>query len=459
MTLGALAIVLLWGAVASPAYASNPDPSYWAWGANSVGQIGDGTFVNRSSPVEVAATSFTSVATGQISACGLTAAGVAYCWGDDSYGQLGNGSTGSTSQPEPVSMPVGISFTQITVGISHACGLSSDGSAYCWGGNAYGQIGDGTTATAYTPQLITGYTFVSLTAGGQHTCGLTSGGAGYCWGENVFGQLGIGNTILQTAPHAVTMPSATSFASMTAGSLATCALSTSGSAYCWGGNSSGQLGDGTVTSRSLPGSVLLPAGTVLSQLVSGGNHTCGIATSGEMVCWGYNSYGQVGVGNTTSPASPQVVPESTQEQFRSIAAGLRSTCALTDEGEAWCWGSNGYGQLGIGSLVNSSSPQRVVVNGSISSLALGSTAFAVYALPLRRATGDQVPTAPLQQFARAESDTCEKQPTDLIDFPALAAVVDHAWGMSWAQWPNGGTGGFVCTRQPYYTSSDTWNVE
>jgi len=412
--------------------------------------------------VPVDSVAFTSIASGQLSACGLTAAGTAYCWGDGAEGQLGNGSLADSSTPESVAMPTGVTFVQVTAGVAHACGLTADRTAYCWGDNFYGQLGLGNNTDQTTPQAVVtsgGVSFVQLTAGALHTCGLTAAGDAYCWGANAFGQLGIGNTTSQSTPQAVQMPVGASFTGLTAGSVTTCGLSSSGSAYCWGQNSQGQLGDGTLTNTNTAVAVALPIGIRLSHLVSGGNHSCGITSSRELLCWGYNLYGQVGNGNTANQTSPQLVPESNLIRFTSLSLSLRSTCALSEAGSSYCWGANADGQLGIGTTTDSSNPQRVLLDSPLSSLAIGSTTFSVYGLPVRPASGEQVPTAPLQQFARAESDTCEKQPEGLTDFPALGErVEDLAWGPSWAQWPNGGTGGFVCTRQPYYTSLNTWAV-
>jgi alpha-tubulin suppressor-like RCC1 family protein len=171
----------------------------------------------------------------------VTTGGAAYCWGDNTYGQIGDGS--QTSRPSPVAVAGGFTFASLSTFVNHTCGVTAGGRAYCWGYNINGQLGDGTMTNRSAPVAVTGnLSFVAVSGGLYHTCGVTTGGAAYCWGANSFGQLGIGavDQALHTAPVAV--GGGLTFASVSAGYYHTCGVTTGGVAYCWGDNTSGQLG-------------------------------------------------------------------------------------------------------------------------------------------------------------------------------------------------------------------------
>ncbi len=182
--------------------------------------------------------------------------------------------------------------------------MTTGGGAFCWGWNSYGQLGDGTTTNRSTPVPVTGLSsgVVSLAAGSGHTCAVTTGGAARCWGWNSYGQLGDGTTTNRSTPVPVTgLPSGV--ASLAAGSGHTCAVTTGGAAKCWGWNSYGQLGDGTTTNRSTPVPVTgLPP--EVASLAAGSGHTCAVTTGGTAKCWGYNFNGQLGDRTTTNRSTP-----------------------------------------------------------------------------------------------------------------------------------------------------------
>jgi alpha-tubulin suppressor-like RCC1 family protein len=271
----------------------------------------------------------------------------------------------------PVAVSGGLAFTALSSGFGQTCGLTSDGTAYCWGGNRYGGLGDGSTTNRATPvPVVGGITFASLIAGwGNHSCGVTSGGGAYCWvevrgqvvsaprcratrageaycwGHNMAGGLGDGTTTNRTTP--VPVVGGITFASLAAGGEHTCGLTSSGAAYCWGYNQNGALGDGTTSNRTSPAGVV--GGLTFASLAAGGEHTCGLTSSGAAYCWGGgydNTRGQLGDGTTTKRTSPVTV--SGALVFQAISAGWQHTCGLTRGGVAYCWGNNYDGQLGDG---------------------------------------------------------------------------------------------------------------
>jgi len=231
------------------------------WGWNQYGQLGDGTRDDRALPTAVAGgLRVLVVAAAAQHSCALATDSTAYCWGRNVFGQLGNGSTNDTTRPVAVSG--GLKFTAITVGFYHSCALTAAGDAYCWGDNAYGQLGDTTAASGSNlPRPVSGgLVFTVLATGGTHTCGVVTGGAAYCWGNDAFGQLGgVSPDVCRTegvAQPCARLPLAVdgglSFASLAGALHHTCGITTGTVAYCWGLNDHGQLGDGTTRSRSAP---------------------------------------------------------------------------------------------------------------------------------------------------------------------------------------------------------------
>jgi alpha-tubulin suppressor-like RCC1 family protein len=314
-------------------------------------------------PVQPAAATLAPVqiATGAYYTCALAPSGQTYCWGLNSSGQLGDNTTTDRSTPVAVQQG-GVTFTSITVGYYHTCGLTSAGAAYCWGSNGNSQLGDGTASQRNVPTAVSsGLAFTSITSGGQHTCGLTGAGAAYCWGYNGYGELGDNTTTNRTTPVAVQQGGVT-FTSITGGWLHNCGLTNAGAAYCWGGNWDGRLGDGTTTERDTPVAVQ-QGGVTFTSISAGGYHTCGLTGAGAAWCWGYNGAGGLGDNTTTDRSTPVAVQQG-GVTFTSITGGIYHTCGLTGAGAAYCWGANWYGQLGDNSTTQRDVP--VAVTGGLS---------------------------------------------------------------------------------------------
>jgi alpha-tubulin suppressor-like RCC1 family protein len=181
-------------------------------------------------------------------------------------------------------------FRSVSAGTSHSCGLTTTGTAYCWGGGGSGQLGDGTTTNRPTPVAVAGgLTFQSVVAGNSHTCGVTTAGVGYCWGSNCCGELGIGHGQVVDSPPASTptlVAGGLTFQVIDTRSLpVTCGLTTAGAAYCWGSSGYGDLvGTGHVGVVVSPLAVV--GGLTFRSLAAGGAYTCGLTTSGVAYCWG-----------------------------------------------------------------------------------------------------------------------------------------------------------------------------
>ena len=295
-----------------------------------------------------------AVVAGDDHTCVLTVGGAVLCWGYNPQGQLGDGTTTAQSRPTPV-VGLGSGVAAITAGGRHTCGLTTAGAVLCWGRNDRNQLGDGTTSARLTPTPVVGLgsDVVEIAAGYDHTCALKTAGALVCWGYNNWGQLGDGTTTSRATPIAVP-GMAGAVATIGAGAYHTCVLTTGGGAQCWGGNSSGQLGDGTTTDRwtAVPVTGL---GSGLVAIAGGMSHSCAVTTTGSAVCWGDNSYGQLGDGTTARRVTPTAV-SGLAGDVAAISAGGYETCALTAEGGVLCWGRNTRGQIGDGTTTQRWTP-------------------------------------------------------------------------------------------------------
>lgn len=254
-----------------------------------------------------------------------------------------------------ITVQVNLAFPALDGGYSHTCSLTSTGVTYCWGLNTEGQLGSGVISPgSAVPILVTGgVTFASLYPAGRHTCALTSSGAAWCWGSNARGQLGNGDTLTTAAP--VIVAGGHSFSQLTGGFSHVCGLAAGGAAYCWGSNTQGELGNGNTTQRVLP--TLVSGGHQFVALSARGAHSCGIDTAGETWCWGKNADGELGDASRTNRTVPVLVQGGLA--FTSMTTGAGHTCALTAAGAAWCWGDNLVGEIGDGSLVDRLTPTPV----------------------------------------------------------------------------------------------------
>ena len=290
--------------------------------------------------------------------------GPAYGWGRNDFGQIGDGNTG-TNTNVPTAVSGGLTFTQMSSSDGTTCGLAAGGAAYCWGYNGQGQLGDGNIGTdTDVPTAVSGgLTFTWLSTGGRTTCGVAAGGAAYCWGYNNYGQLGDGNTGTDTnVPTAVSGGLTFRQISSAAGASATCGLVSGGAAYCWGANNYGQLGDGnTGTDTNVPTAV--SGGLTFTQISSGWLFACGVASGGAAYCWGYNNYGNLGDGNTgTDTNVPTAVSGGLTFTQISAGSGLWA-CGVASGGAAYCWGYNNYGQLGDGNTGTDTNVPTAVSGG------------------------------------------------------------------------------------------------
>jgi alpha-tubulin suppressor-like RCC1 family protein len=340
----------------------------WCWGYNGWGQLGDGSTNARLALGQVRGiTNAVEVAASGGSSFARLVDGTVVGWGlHYGAGELGDGSM-VAQRTEPVAV-VGLrDIVDLSGGWAHACAVGADGRVWCWGYNAYGQLGDGSTANRVAPGLVAGISdAVEVSAGYLHTCARLRSGAVSCWGYNVHGMLGDGTTATRLTPVAVSGISTA--VEVTCGTAHSCARLADGSMRCWGYNAYGQLGDGTTVTRPVPG--VVPGITNAVEIATGddvwrasgagaaADRTCARLADGTVRCWGYNGYGGVGDGTTTNRLVPTAVFGLT-DAIELAEGGRYHTCARRADRTLLCWGYNGNGQLGDGTTSSRAAPGLV----------------------------------------------------------------------------------------------------
>jgi alpha-tubulin suppressor-like RCC1 family protein len=281
------------------------------WGMNFDGQLGDGTTTDNFTPVRVSGLSggMAAVKAGKWHTCALTAAGGVMCWGLNHRGLCGDGTTMDRRTPVDV---VGLSggVAALAAGRQHACALMENGGIKCWGDNRNGQLGDGTTTDRHVPVDVKGSPdgYVAVVAGDYHTCALTREGGVECWGDDAFGQLGHGEGCGSFRKEPVGVSGlASGVSGLALGVNHTCALTDAGEVKCWGRNYSGQLGNGKST--GIEDGVCTPVDVVglpggVTALAAGWGHTCAVMQNGGIMCWGLNRYATLGDGTRTDRLTP-----------------------------------------------------------------------------------------------------------------------------------------------------------
>jgi alpha-tubulin suppressor-like RCC1 family protein len=309
---------------------------------------------------------------GQYHACGVGSDGSAWCWGDNTYGELGDGTgasfdEGNRQLAKPVRVSGGRGWAAISTVGGSTCGLKSDHSAWCWGDHALEVSG---VAKAAAPVKVDG-SWRQVATGYLYACGVHTDGTGWCWGQDQ-GELGSEAAVPQGTKYQVpgdwTMIVPGSGGT---GSDATCGVKTDHTAWCWGDGAAGKLGDDDTTDSRVP--VQVAGDHQWSTVTVGATHACGIDTAGAGWCWGDDTPGELGDGTAiTERHTP--VQVSVAARWTSLDAGLQHTCGVTTSGAGWCWGWNDDGQLGDGTHETGyyPDPKAQLLAGSWTGLAAGS---------------------------------------------------------------------------------------
>ncbi len=363
--------------------AIHSDSTIYIWGDNAFGQLGNNSITNSSVPIAVTTSGalsgkkISAVATGNAHSIASASDGTVYTWGKNSNGQLGNSTNIDSKVPVAVTTSgalAGKIITAVAAGRLHTIALASDGTAYCWGYNWSGQLGNNSNTDSnvpvavYTGGALSGKTITAVAAGRHHSMALTSDGSVYTWGENWSGQLGDSSWTFRNFPVAVTTSGALSGKTITAiaaGRFFCLALASDGTIYSWGQNGNGELGNNSNTNSNVPvavytGGALL--GKTITAIAAGGNHSIALTSGDSVYTWGYNLYGELGNNSNTDSNIPVAVYTGgalSGKTITAVAAGDLHLITLTSENVVYTWGYNRSGQLGNNSISDSNVPVKV----------------------------------------------------------------------------------------------------
>ena len=319
-----------------------------------------------------ALTTWSSVSDGNNHGCGLQTDNTLWCWGTPLNGELGITAVSDYLYAKKQPGTAGTTWSQVSSGYGITCGIRTTGALWCWGTNGLYQLGLGADTTTHSTPANTSAltTWKSVSVGPTTACALKTDGTIWCWGDNANGQLGTNDSTVgfqRTTPTQVANPTGATWTDLSIRGYHACAQDQTNAVYCWGRNDLGQLGNGTTTQTKLPGTALPTVGGVPWRLVRVGiTSTCGIRTDGKLYCWGQNANGQLGVGDTTDRSSPTLVLGG-YSNWTSVALNTGTgsgpaqgdTCGSQSNGTLWCWGLNDKYQLGLGDTTTRTSPVEV----------------------------------------------------------------------------------------------------
>ncbi len=338
---------------AAHSLALEPDGTLWAWGANSIGQLGERTFGDENRPVRIGS-GYGAISAGTTHSLALKTDSTLWAWGSNEAGQLGDGTFVTRNEP----LQIGVGYTAIAAvngypfyQQSHSLALKSDGTLWAWGGNGSGQLGDGTVVNKNRPVLI-GSGFAAIDAGAQYTIALKEDGTLWAWGA-------LGNGTYYFTPEWLS----SGFIAIAAGYNHFLALKSDRTIWAQGRNGSYQLGDGSQIDKYN----LVRIGSGYAAIAAGGSteymfyvygdygHSLALTIDGKLRAWGDNFYGQLGDGSNIDRNTPKEIGSG----YATISAGGQHSLALKTDGTLWAWGANFWGQLGDGSYEDKNAPVQI----------------------------------------------------------------------------------------------------
>ena len=358
----------------SACYVITEDGALYVWGKNSYGQLGVGNEVNKNTPIKVTAINgkvMELIISNSFSVYAILEDGSLYAWGNNSDGQLGVGDEENRNTPTKVNLPSKIKELIITGSSVYA--LMEDSSLYSWGYNLDGQLGVGDEVNKNTPTKVNlpGKIKELITTGSSvyvSVYALMEDSSLYSWGSNESGQLGVGDEVNKNTPTKVNLPSKIKELITTGSSVY--ALMEDSSLYSWGENNSGELGVGDEVNKNTPTKVNLP-GKIKELITTNGSSVYALMEDSSLYSWGYNSYGQLGVGDKIDKNTPTIV--NLPGKIKKLITSSSASYAILEDGSLYAWGYNYYGELGVGSNEDKNTPTKVTaINGKIMDLIINS---------------------------------------------------------------------------------------
>ncbi|ONK73282.1 uncharacterized protein A4U43_C04F29310 [Asparagus officinalis] len=358
--------VVLISAGASHSVALLSGNSVCSWGRGEDGQLGHGDAEDRLQPTLVTALDGQKVESVTCGADHSTAFSESefqvYSWGWGDFGRLGHGSSSDVFTPQPIIALQGIKIKQIACGDSHCLAITINGEVHSWGRNQNGQLGLGNTEDSLLPQTIQAFQGIPVkmvAAGAEHTAAVTEDGDLYGWGWGRYGNLGLGDRDDRLIPERVSANDGQQMASVACGWRHTITVSSSGNLYTYGWSKYGQLGHGDFEDHLIPHRLEALKDSYISQISGGWRHTMALASDGRLYGWGWNKFGQLGVGDNVDHCSPVQVTFPHEEKVIQISCGWRHTLAFTDRRNVFSWGRGTSGQLGHGDILDRNTPELI----------------------------------------------------------------------------------------------------
>jgi hypothetical protein len=332
----------------------------WSWGNGNDGRLGDGTTISKSSPVSVVGgfTDWCQVSAGGCHALAVRQDGTAWAWGSGFLGRLGDNSASGKSSPVSVAGEF-TDWCRVSAGSAHSLGIRQNGTLWAWGCNGNGRLGDNTIVSRSSPvSVVGGFTdWCQVSAGAGHNLAIRQNCTLWAWGYNGQGRLGDDSVVNQSSPVSVVGGFA-DWCHASAGSAHSLAVRTNGTAWAWGVNLNGRLGDGTTVNKSSPVSVV-GGFTDWCQVSAGNLHSLAVRTNGTAWAWGYNGQGRLGDNSITTRSSPVSIVGGFTD-WCQVSSGDSHSLGIRQNGTLWAWGSGATGRLGDNTVTSKSSPVSVV---------------------------------------------------------------------------------------------------
>jgi alpha-tubulin suppressor-like RCC1 family protein len=342
---------------------TGPQNALFTWGENRCGKLGDGTIIDKCSPIrEICfAADWCQVSVGSLNSSVIKTSGQLWTWGQGAFGRLGDGTETNTCSPVREFCSA-TNWCQVSTNF-HTAAIKTSGQIWAWGANTCGRIGDGTIVNKCSPvrEICSATDWCQVSAGFDHVAAVKTSGELWVWGRGTCGALGDGTIPAKCSP-VREICSATDWCQASAGKYYTAAIKTSGEFWTWGINNCGQLGDGSLTNRCSPVREFCSA-TDWCQVSAGCQHTAAVKTTNQLWAWGAGGLGRLGDGTKTSRCSP-VREICSATDWCQVSAKVNHVAAIKTSGELWSWGRGADGRLGDGTVTTRCSPVREICSAT-----------------------------------------------------------------------------------------------